>query len=206
MAGGLVKYRHLSRNSAHRQALLRNLVTSLIQHESIRTTWPKAKEAQRAAEKLITLAKRNNETSRRKAMGEVFTPHDILPKLFGELRVRYLNRPGGYTRVLRTEPKSTYDQGDSAILELVDGPRDMRFAITAAAVARDAHLGRPSSELTLRNRDKVTRYRVNGRAAFDEMVRRVDALQLSGRKFEPGSMKPFKRNSSGSEALEVDGE
>jgi ribosomal protein L17 len=72
MAGGTVKYRHLSRNSAHRQALLRNLVTSLVKHESIHTTWPKAKEAQRMAEKLITLAKRNNETSRRAATGILF--------------------------------------------------------------------------------------------------------------------------------------
>lgn len=67
MAGGLVKYRHLSRDSAHRQALLRNLVTSLVKFESIQTTWPKAKEAQRLAEKLITLAKRNNEPCRRNA-------------------------------------------------------------------------------------------------------------------------------------------
>jgi large subunit ribosomal protein L17 len=72
MAGGLVKYRHLSRNSAHRQALLRNLVTSLIKHESIQTTWPKAKEAQRLAEKLITLGKRNNETARRKVQGILY--------------------------------------------------------------------------------------------------------------------------------------
>lgn len=72
MAGGLVKYRHLSRNSAHRQALLRNLVTSLVKHEAIHTTWPKAKEAQRLAEKLITLAKRNNETSRRSATAILF--------------------------------------------------------------------------------------------------------------------------------------
>ncbi|KAI0387155.1 ribosomal protein L17 [Hypomontagnella monticulosa] len=176
MAGGLVKYRHLSRKSSHRQALLRNLVTALVQHESIRTTWPKAKETQRLAEKLITLAKRNNETSRRKATGILYTPHNLLPKLFGELRKRYEARPGGYTRVLRTEPKSQYDQGDSAILELVDGPKDLRFAMTAAAVARDERLGRPSNELTLLNRAKVIRYRPNGQAAFDDMVKRVGKL------------------------------
>ncbi|KAI1142616.1 ribosomal protein L17 [Hypoxylon sp. FL0543] len=180
MAGGLVKYRHLSRKSSHRQALLRNLVTALVQHESVRTTWPKAKETQRLAEKLITLAKRNNETSRRKATGILYTPNALLPKLFGELRERYAKRPGGYTRVLRTEPKSQYDQGDSAILELVDGPRDMRFAMTAAAVARDQKLGRPSTVLTLLNRNKVTRYRPDGKAAFEEMVKRVADLGLGG--------------------------
>lgn len=72
MAGGLVKYRHLSRSSAHRQALLRNLVTSLVKDESIHTTWHKAKEAQRLAEKLITLAKRDNEETRRKAQAILY--------------------------------------------------------------------------------------------------------------------------------------
>lgn len=71
MAGGAGKYRHLSRKSSHRQALLRNLVTSLIEHESITTTWAKAKEAQRLAEKLITLGKKNTEASRRRAL-EIF--------------------------------------------------------------------------------------------------------------------------------------
>jgi len=79
MAGGLVKYRHLSRDSQHRQALLRNLVTSLIKNESIHTTWPKAKEAQRLAEKLITLAKRNNETSRRQAQGILYVCISLPP-------------------------------------------------------------------------------------------------------------------------------
>jgi ribosomal protein L17 len=62
-----MKYRHLSRSSSHRQALLRNLVTSLFKHESIATTWHKAKEAQRLAEKLVTLGKKNTEASRRRA-------------------------------------------------------------------------------------------------------------------------------------------
>jgi large subunit ribosomal protein L17 len=67
MAGAARKYRHLSRTSSHRQALLRNLVTSLFEHESISTTWPKAKEAQRLAEKLVTMGKKNTEASRRRA-------------------------------------------------------------------------------------------------------------------------------------------
>jgi large subunit ribosomal protein L17 len=66
-----MKYRHLGRKSSHRQALLRNLVTSLFTHESIATTWPKAKEAQRLAEQLITLGKKNTEASRRRAL-EIF--------------------------------------------------------------------------------------------------------------------------------------
>jgi len=105
MAGGAAKYRHLSRSSSHRQALLRNLVTSLIKHESITTTWAKAKEAQRLAEQVITLGKKNTEASKRRALEIFYTPHDLLPKLFGNLRERYADRPGGYTRVLRIEPQ-----------------------------------------------------------------------------------------------------
>ncbi|KAI1487864.1 ribosomal protein L17 [Biscogniauxia mediterranea] len=180
MAGGTVKYRHLSRKSSHRQALLRNLVTSLVRHESILTTWPKAKEAQRMAEKLITLAKRNNETSKRAATGILYTPQDLLPKLFGELRQRYATRAGGYTRVLRTEPRSNYDQGASAVLQLVDGPKDLRFAMTAAAVARDAKLGRAPNSLTQLNRTKVLRYRPDGERQFADMVERIARLDLGG--------------------------
>lgn len=72
MAGGHMKYRTLGRNSAHRQALLRNLVTSLVKQESIQTTWAKAKEASRLAEKLITLAKTNDEPARRRAQAILY--------------------------------------------------------------------------------------------------------------------------------------
>lgn len=75
MAGGGGKYRHLSRDSAHRQALLRNLVTSLFENESITTTWAKAKEAQRLADQLITLGKKNTEASRRRAL-QIFYVRD----------------------------------------------------------------------------------------------------------------------------------
>lgn len=77
MAGGKAKYRHLGRKSSHRQALLRNLVTSLFENESITTTWAKAKEAQRLADKLITLGKKNSEASRRRAL-EIFYVCDYI--------------------------------------------------------------------------------------------------------------------------------
>lgn len=99
------------------------------------------------------------------------TPHDLLPRVFGELRKRYLSREGGYTRVTRTDGANTYDQAEYAILEFVDGPRDSRYMMTALAVARDQAKGVPSNELTLHNVDKVTRYR--GREEFDAMVTRM---------------------------------
>ena len=81
MAGGHMKYRHLSRKSSHRQALLRNLVASLFEHESITTTWPKAKEAQRMAEKLITLGKRNTTAARNSAIRAFYVCHIISTSL-----------------------------------------------------------------------------------------------------------------------------
>ena len=97
------------------------------------------------------------------------TPHDLLPKLFGELRTRYASRPGGYTRVLRIEPIKE-DQAPSAILELVDGPRDMRFAMTARTVARLEDEGKDLNEMTRRNVEKVTRFREGGEGSLREMV------------------------------------
>ncbi|KAF9887486.1 hypothetical protein FE257_010203 [Aspergillus nanangensis] len=179
MAGGAAKYRHLSRKSSHRQALLRNLVTSLFKHESITTTWPKAKEAQRLAEKLITLGKKNTEASRRRALSVFYTPHELLPRLFGPLRERYAERPGGYTRVLRVEPKKD-DQAASAILELVDGPKDMRFSMTARTVARQRSQGLENlNELTTMNVRKVTQFRKDG---VEELERAIEQLELDTRK------------------------
>lgn len=87
--------------------------------------------------------------------------------------------------MLRTEPKSRYDQAPSAILELVDGPKDMRFAVTAAAVARDRMLGKQHTDLTRKNIEKVTRFRKQGRDAFEDMVGKVEGLHLGGSR--PGS-------------------
>ncbi|KAI8725148.1 hypothetical protein NCS52_00085200 [Fusarium sp. LHS14.1] len=178
MAGGLVKYRHLSRNSAARMALLRGLVTQLVKYEHIHTTYAKAKEAQRMAEKLITLAKKDNEPSRRSAQGILYTPHILLPKLMGELRNRYLTREGGYTRVVRTESKNTYDQGESAILEFVDGPKDSRFMMTAKTIARDRMLGQEHTPVTQTNIKKVTQFR--GKGPLEEMVQRFLLLKVEG--------------------------
>ncbi|KAI5289475.1 hypothetical protein KEM54_003797 [Ascosphaera aggregata] len=172
MAGGHMKYRHLGRDSAHRQHLLRNLVTSLITHESIATTWPKAKEAQRLAEKLIQLGKKNTEASRQRAQAILYTPEKLLPKVFGPLRERYAERNGGYTRVLRIPPKGD-DQAPSAILELVDGPRDMRFAMTAMTLARLEMEGESINDITNLNIKKVTQYKKGGEELLAKEVKRI---------------------------------
>ena len=113
-----LRSRKLSRTSAHRLALYRNMVTSLLDHESIQTTDAKAKEVRRVAERMITLGKRGSLHDRRRAL-RVIRSRDVAAKVFGELAERYRNRTGGYTRVL----KLRYRAGDSAaisIVELVD--------------------------------------------------------------------------------------
>lgn len=114
--------RHLSRDSAHRKAMFKNMSVSLLQHEAIRTTLPKAKELRREAEPLITLAKSDTVHKRRLAFARL-GDRATVTKLFNELGPRYKERPGGYTRIL----KCGYRPGDNApmaIIELVDRPLD----------------------------------------------------------------------------------
>lgn len=110
--------RKLGRTTAHRKAMLRNMVTSLLAHERIVTTVPKAKEARRMAEKMITLGKRGDLHARRQALAYIRSK-DIVAKLFDEISVQYQDRKGGYTRIIRTGTRSG-DAAPMAILELVD--------------------------------------------------------------------------------------
>jgi large subunit ribosomal protein L17 len=112
--------RQLSRNSAHRHALMRNMAASLLRHETIRTTLPKAKELRRVVEPLITLAKSDSQTSRRRAFDQL-RDDAVVEKLFVELGPRYQTRPGGYTRILRMLPRPG-DAAPMALMQLVDQP------------------------------------------------------------------------------------
>lgn len=103
----------------------------------------------------------------------------MLPKLFGPLRERYANRPGGYTRVLRIEPIKE-DQAPSAILELVDGPKDMRFAMTARTIAKLNAEGKSINDMTAANIHKVTRYRPTADKDLEEMVGKFADLEAAG--------------------------
>ena len=107
----------LGKRPAHRRAMLRNMVTSLLRHERIRTTAPKAKEARRHAEHMITLGKRGDLHARRLAARFV-NDETVLKKLFDEIAGRFKERQGGYTRILRTGVRKG-DASDMAILELV---------------------------------------------------------------------------------------
>ena len=113
--------RKLNRDSAHRKAMFRNMASSLFEHEIIKTTVPKAKELRRVAEPLITLAKEDSVAHRRLAFDRL-RDRGVVTKLFNELGPRYVDRPGGYLRIL----KCGFRPGDNApmaYVELVDRPR-----------------------------------------------------------------------------------
>jgi len=110
--------RQLSRNSAHRHALMRNLSVSLLRHETIRTTLPKAKELRRVVEPLITLAKSDGEANRRIAFSRL-RDAEVVEKLFADLGPRFKARPGGYTRILRMLPRPG-DSAPMALMQLVE--------------------------------------------------------------------------------------
>src|ERR1700735_4471682 len=110
--------RQLSRNSSHRHAMLRNMATSLLQHETIRTTVPKAKELRRVVEPLITLAKADSLAKRRLAYSRL-RDEGVVEKLFADLGPRFKARAGGYTRILKMEPRPG-DSADMALMQLVD--------------------------------------------------------------------------------------
>jgi large subunit ribosomal protein L17 len=112
--------RQLSRNSPHRHAMLRNMAGSLLRHETIHTTLPKAKELRRVVEPLITLAKVDGDANRRLAFSRL-RDTQIVEKLFADLGPRFKARPGGYTRILRMNPRPG-DSAPMALMQLVDGP------------------------------------------------------------------------------------
>jgi len=112
--------RQLNRNSSHRKAMFRNMAVSLIEHEVIKTTVPKAKELKRVAEPLITLAKSDSVANRRLAFARTGDKAAV-GKLFGELGPRYQDRPGGYTRILKCGYR-TGDAAPMAYIELVERP------------------------------------------------------------------------------------
>jgi large subunit ribosomal protein L17 len=129
--------RKLGRTTSHRLAMLRNMVTSLLEHEQIETTDAKAKEVRRVAERMITLGKRGDLHARRLAM-RVVRSREVATKLFDELAPRYQARPGGYTRVLKTR-RRVGDAAPMSLVELVD-----REAAAPAKGEAPARAGKPA--------------------------------------------------------------
>lgn len=133
--------RHLSRTSEHRLALRRNLVASLFEHETISTTIQKAKEVRGFAEKLITLGKKGTLPARRRAIsllnnraifeeedGKMVKKGTVVGKLFSEIGPRYLDRPGGYTRIIKLPKRRLGDGGELVLLQLVGAGQETEKA------------------------------------------------------------------------------
>jgi len=112
------KVAKLSRVAPHRNALLRNLVTDLLRHERLTTTLTKAKALRPVAERMVTLGKRDTLHARRRA-ARLIRDEDVVRKVFNELAPRYAERPGGYTRIMRLEPRAG-DRAEMAIIEMVE--------------------------------------------------------------------------------------
>ena len=140
--------RHLNRTSSHRLALRRNMVSSLFEHETISTTLEKAKEVKSFAEKLITLGKTGTLASRRRAISllnnrAIYEEQDgqnvkvgtVIGKLFSEIAPRYLDRPGGYTRIIRLSKRRLGDNGKLVLLQLVG--ENEKVASKSAGKAKD---------------------------------------------------------------------
>lgn len=111
--------RKLGRTSEHRRALFRNQLRSLIIHERIVTTLPKAKELRPIAEKIVTMARATESVHARRLVGRWLTERDLIKRLFSEIAPRFLQRPGGYTRIVKLGPRRG-DGAEIAILEFVD--------------------------------------------------------------------------------------
>ncbi|KAI7902969.1 ribosomal protein L17 [Cokeromyces recurvatus] len=126
--------RRLNRPSGHRKALLRNLVSSLIEHGRIETTVAKAKTIQPIADSMITLGKKGDVEAKRKALGYLNSRDVTIPKLFEELAPRFANRQGGYTRIQRIG-KRYGDNAPMAVIEYIDGPNDLKREMITSTLA-----------------------------------------------------------------------
>lgn len=143
----------------HHRAIMRGLVTALFEHEAITTTHAKAKRTQMSAERIIALARRkvpNEEAAKGRIQRFIYKPKLIIPKLFGEFAERYKNFSGGFTRVLKLEPRLG-DNAPLSIVELIGGKRDMRRALTARIVARHEQQSLPIHPLTQKEIDAISR-------------------------------------------------
>ncbi|CAO3634060.1 unnamed protein product [Mucor hiemalis] len=127
--------RRLNRDSGHRNSLLRNLVSSLVEHGRIETTVAKAKSLQPIADSIVTLGKRGDVEAKKQALAYLNSRDITMPKLFDDLAARFENRQGGYTRIQRIG-KRYGDNAPMAIIEYIDGPTDTKKEMVISTLAR----------------------------------------------------------------------
>ncbi|KAG0376576.1 hypothetical protein BGX24_007526 [Mortierella sp. AD032] len=149
-------FRRLNRTMSHRKSMLRNLVTQLIQHDRIKTTLPKAQELKAIADQMITLGKRGDLHAKVQAASYLREHETTLPKLFGPLAERFKNRKGGYTRIHKMGNRFG-DNAPVAVIELIDGPGDLKNQILFKAFARlESAKSGSIKEIVEINKEKLT--------------------------------------------------
>lgn len=146
--------RQLSRNAPHRWAMFRNMAASLIRHETIRTTLPKAKELRRFVEPLITLGKDDSDANRRRAFSQL-RDAEVVVKLFEELGPRFKARPGGYTRILRMDPRAG-DAAPMALMQLLDQPEQAETDSTSEDEQKAAKKKASSKRVSFKKKTVTT--------------------------------------------------
>lgn len=181
-----IAHRKLQRTTAHRLAMLKNMVTSLLEHERITTTIPKAKEARRMAEKIITLGKRGGLHNVRLAERTVHN-RVILAKVFGELKERYANRPGGYTRLM----KIGFRRGDAtemAMLELVDRVEKVKEA-TPESTEKKAETAAPAPKKEAKAKEEAPQAKAEKKAAAPKKEKKEAAPKGEAATKKPAAKK-----------------
>ncbi|KAF9134782.1 hypothetical protein BGW39_005869 [Mortierella sp. 14UC] len=149
-------FRRLNRTMSHRKSMFRNLVTQLIQHDRIKTTLPKAQELKAIADQMITLGKRGDLHAKVQAASFLREHETTLPKLFGPLAERFKSRKGGYTRIHKLGNRFG-DNAPVAVIELIDGPGDLKNQILFKALARqEAAKAGSIKEIVELNKEKLT--------------------------------------------------
>ena len=189
--------RQLSRNSPHRHALLRNLSVSLLRHETIRTTVPKAKELRRVVEPLITLGKDDSDHNRRLAFSRL-RDTEIVAKLFDTIGPRFKTRPGGYTRILHMAPRPG-DNAPMALMQLVErtapeaveaAPEDKK-AKQAEAPKVDKAEKKAKSEAK-KGREKAAKVAKAAKAAEKKAAKKTGGTAVKKKKAAPKKKKGSK--------------
>ncbi len=190
--------RRLSRTSQHRLAMRRNLVASLIQHETISTTIEKAKEVKAFAEKLITLARKGTLSARRRAItllgdrdiidhedGKAVKKGTLIGKLFSEIGPRYLDRPGGYTRIIRLSLRRLGDNGQVVLLQLISPEETSKKETKAASKKRSRKRAKKTVEVEEEVQTRETT-ETEETIVAEEADEVEGTTENSGRKEEPG--------------------
>jgi large subunit ribosomal protein L17 len=184
--------RQLSRNAPHRHALLRSLSVSLLRHETIRTTVPKAKELRRVVEPLITLGKEDSDANRRLAFARL-RDSEIVAKLFDTIGPRFKARPGGYTRILHMAPRAG-DNAPMALMQLVE--RSEPVVADAAPADKKAKKGEKPAAAPSKEEKKAQSEAKKGREKAAKVAKAEKHAKAKAAKAEKKATTPKKKTAA----------